>query len=188
MGFTIMLKDNIYLLLFITLFTIYSTKVHSQHITPKYVPMAQKLRSEISDRIAKKYCMSLIGMEGGMSRHVNLLGAVFEIVGPKTKEELRSLLVASVEEFLQTMNSNEEIRPYLRNFPFDASNISIKIHVVDKQNKQIVHPNLCWGTAICGHISFYSDDENSMCGDYKSSEYESYQEAYAIVKGRKPQT
>ena len=58
---------------------------------------------------------------------INNLGILFQVKRKLSIEQAREILVDCVQEFLTEINSNEEIRPYLENFPFTSKNIHIAL-------------------------------------------------------------
>ncbi len=94
---------------------------------PEYISKADAIRSSVSERLARKYNMCIVGTIDGMMYNVNKLGVMFHIYRPLTLEEAREIYVDCVLEFLNEINNNEEIRPYLVNYPFTLQNVDISI-------------------------------------------------------------
>ena len=94
---------------------------------PRAVVIVDLITADVAAKLAKRYNMRLIGVTGGLARRVNVLGLSFQIRGPLSKEQLRAIVVDCVEEFLLPINTNERLRPSLKNYPFTANEIEIKI-------------------------------------------------------------
>ena len=88
------------------------------------------------------------------------------------------ILVYCAEYFLDQINSNEEIRPFLQNYPFRAENIDLSIYVYSKNRKQFDIGQLSSLAVIKGKIVYYYRDSEYTVD---SSKREDYEEAKKIV-------
>ncbi len=156
----------------------------NQYIPPKYVVLAQEIRYEVAIRLAKKFQMVPIGEGGALCDCVKELFLAFNIQGPLSKDELRNILVDSVEEFIVAVNSNEEIRPYLKVYPFTSQEIKIDLYVIDKHGEEIYDPDISVASARKGKLSYKTTDRNDSFKT-KSTVIESYEDALSIVNMRK---
>jgi hypothetical protein len=101
-------------------------------------------------------------MFGGILRE---LGISFQIVGPLTKEQLRSILVDCATELLCTINANENLRPYLIHYPFTIDQVTIKLFVVDERGYGIEPPKIAIAKAMKGKLTYVT--LGSEIGSYK---------------------
>lgn len=62
------------------------------------------------------------------------LAASFRFYKFATKEESRQLVVDAVQELLSAINNNEQLRPYIKEFPFPANRVKIHIEFVDRES------------------------------------------------------
>ncbi|MFA6502133.1 MAG: hypothetical protein WCT85_05025, partial [Parachlamydiales bacterium] len=69
----------------------------------------------------------------------------------------RELIVYCAEEFLKNINSDEKIRPYLKNYPFVSKNIEVSVY---PQNKNNLTDKLEIISFSHGNIRYYIRDEN----------------------------
>ncbi|HEV8052861.1 MAG TPA: hypothetical protein VGP47_10235 [Parachlamydiaceae bacterium] len=152
----------------------------SQHISPPYVEMAAKIRSEVAHKLAKRHNMRIFGLGGGMADCVNFLGLDFQIQGPLSKEQLRRILIDSVQELLKAVNSDEQIRPFLKNYPFTEKEIMITLFVIDKRGENIYDPQIAVATSGQGTMSYNTDDKDNKFV-YKQKIKEDYQTALKII-------
>ncbi len=72
--------------------------------TPMHIKVADSIQEVVGDRLAERHKMKLIGQSGALFRTINELGFRFQAVGPKTKEELREILIDSAEELVNAVN------------------------------------------------------------------------------------
>jgi hypothetical protein len=83
----------------------------------------------------KKYNLYCFGNGGGFFERVNKIIIDFKTQGPKSLEELRELIIDITEDLLSRYNTNEEIRPYLKNYPFTVMNLDLSILLCDENGK-----------------------------------------------------
>jgi len=152
-----------------------------EKITRDYIDMADEITAEVESILIKRYNMRTLGFTGGMMGSIYLIGLEFEIQGPLSKERLREIVVDCVEEFLAPINANEEIRPYLRNYPFTEKEIKIKLFVVDLSRKDVYEPYFMIASAFDGKVYYKSKDKNLKYG-YTQDIEEDYQTALKIVR------
>lgn len=153
------------------------------YVPAVYVSMAKGIMEEMSKVLPKKYGMEVVSTTAGLARSVNVLGLGFQIDGPLTKEQLREILVNCEEEFLARVNQNENIRPYLKNYPFTSENIELDIYVQDSQTGlEAVDPNISVASISNGCVVYCSEFKDPKTPGYKSKEVESYEDALRIVK------
>jgi hypothetical protein len=162
-----------------------SDSVNPKIVIPVYYDMANQLNSEIIKGLSKRFNMNAVGITAGLADHVNVLGAMFQIRGPLSKDELRQILVDCVQEYLQQLNSNEKIRPFLKNYPFLAEDINISILVVDKKGLCVKHPAFCI-VANSGKTVWFATNEPG--GAYKYEEEETFEESLKIVTEQNKKT
>lgn len=176
---------SIYILLLLFLIFACGTYFMSNRHTPSdYVIMAHQIRTDIAEKLSKRYNMQVVGVGGGMAGSVNVIGLSFQILGPLSKEKLREILVDCVEEFLAPINANENIRPFLKNYPFTEKEIVITIFIVDASGRNVYDPDVVVATAFNGKIWYYTEDKDNKFR-YKQKIQEDYQTALKIVREAK---
>ncbi len=102
----------------------------------------------IADQITKQTILLLkkekgliaIGTGGGMMGDIYNMGISFQYFHPVNLEEARKLLVYACQTYLNNINSNKEVRPYLHNYPFSIKNIEIRIWL-RQPNGDFLPPN-----------------------------------------------
>lgn len=158
--------------------------MRNNYSSPEYVVISEKILSDIAITLSKRHKMSFFGDVGGMARCVNLLGLVFQIPGPLSKNQLREILIDCVEELLNAINTNEKLRPYLKNYPFTAKEVEIKLFIIDQKGEDIYDPEIDVAAAHNGILRFTTTDKNNTFV-YKSQIKEDYETALKIVKEKK---
>lgn len=123
-----------------------------------------KILEKTSKKLEKKYQMSTCGSGIGMPNGiVGMLALSFEKVGPLTKDEGRKIVVNCVQEMMNAVNTNEQIRPFLKNFPFKPTNVEIAIFLRDKSRDFIYEPDYGIISATNGDVNYrFTKIENPL--------------------------
>jgi hypothetical protein len=89
------------------------------------------LADEQMSRYAKKAYQEkgivLEGSGGQMMNDIKVFTLSFNCYDYLTLEQTRALVVQVIQEFLEQVNGNEEIRPYLHTYPLTVQNVSLMI-------------------------------------------------------------
>lgn len=118
---------------------------------------------------------------GGMDK-VWLMSISFDRCGdPLDEKEARSLVIQCVDDFLVAVNSNEQLRPFLRDYPFTAKNLSLDIFNFNKDQSLHIFPSIAIVSNSEGKIGFFTKEASDVYG-YYTKKYETYDEAVAILK------
>jgi hypothetical protein len=144
--------------------------------------IANQVLTKLAGQLTKKYHLKVVGDSAEMPEGViSNLGLRFHIRRVLKKEELREILVGCVEAFLEEINSNEEIRPYLGVYPFTPKNISIGIIMLTSEGKDVYDPDIEASFAGGGKLWYGTTARNQKYG-YKSEYEENFEEAKDLVK------
>lgn len=106
--------------------------------TLPHVRAAHKVMDSFTKKM-KKEGLYLQGSGGAMMRDIQYITLGYEIVQKMTVEEARMLFISKAEALLDQINSDENIRPYLHDYPFTSKNIFFKITFC-KPNGEFVDP------------------------------------------------
>lgn len=147
----------------------------------EHVSISNKINSELIIRLAKEKKLKLQGTGASMMDNVKMVGLDFLSEEPSSLEEARILIVDVTEELLKTYNANEQIRPFLANYPLNSNNvhimISFPIESSYRENKKIV-----FVYTKNGHI-YYCDYDTE-----KERYTEIFQEPYEDALKKHPPT
>lgn len=178
--------SNLFYIYFLLLVTFFSGIIFTNRYSPpEYIAISDKIRVEVAKNLIKRHSMLVVGTRDGMIDCLNMVGLNFQIQGPLGKEILRSILIDSVEEFLKQINTDEKIRPFLKNFPFTEKEIEIVIFVKDKNDNELFDPDISVASAVNGKIYFNTVDKFNSRGPYKQWIEEDYQTAKAMILQKK---
>ncbi|HEY4831656.1 MAG TPA: hypothetical protein VIH61_03750, partial [Waddliaceae bacterium] len=83
----------------------------------------------------REYNLYLIGSGGGIPDYVTNFSLYYILTDKVEMPEARKIFVNNVEDLLQLINSNEQIRPYLSNYPFTINNLEFGLAFEDEFGK-----------------------------------------------------
>ncbi len=107
------------------------------HQSPRYVKLAHKITDEIATTLLKEKKLYLIGTGEGMMDDIKMMAMSFEYYQELDLKAARELLLYVINEYLSNINNNEEVRPYLHEYPFTAKNIEIRIYIYNSDGTEI---------------------------------------------------
>lgn len=124
----------------------------------------------------------LCGSGGAMMDNIKKIHLGFDLKKKVEIDEARLRLVEMTEEFLEEINSDEKLRPYLDNYPFNHKNAELSIGF--KDSKGFFFEEGVATVMIVGNKVFYSisKDRTSPLVTVLS---ETYSEAFEKVKQQK---
>ena len=152
-----------------------------------YADIAREIRTQIGKKLAKKHQMDLIGVGGGMMGSVYMIGLTFQIHHPMDRDEARARIVDCVEELLAAVNSNEEIRPFLKDYPFTTKNVKLAIFINYPDGREVFDPQI--GIVSVDQrdsITYRTKEPNKS--SYKHRYHEPYSEALTMLRKKCIQT
>jgi len=150
----------------------------------KYANQSINQACKIINKEKKLYA---IGTGGEMLDEVNALCLTFEGYQEIGLEEARELIVYCVSTFLNIINSNQQLQPYLGNYPFTSQNVEIMIFLYKPDRQEVGPDNISLVRSMKGLVEYHYGYPL-----YKISEpflRESYQEAcdkLALEKKKPP--
>jgi hypothetical protein len=121
----------------------------------------------------------LLGSGGALMHDVKLVDFHFMTCEKKMNiKYARRMIVETIESFLKQINANEDIRPFLHNFPFLVTNLEIIISCSDDHDIEPENFIVMVGT-IKGKLRYFVKKHD---GNYKKVHEEPYEEGLQIIK------
>ena len=139
---------------------------------------AHQIMDETINTLSKKYNINPCGI--GMNGKFEYLEISFQVRHSFDKDELRDMLFDCADEFLKNINSNEKIRPHLKNYPFEYKNAGIVFFISDERGSDLFHPNICVAKTTSYGVAFLTDDPDIKY-KYKERFQETHEEAIKLV-------
>ena len=138
--------------------------------------------AKAGDTIGKKYQMSRFSIGGGIENGIWLMSLDFQRYGSRLNEQkARQLIIKCLNDFLELVNNDLELRPYLKVYPFKAQNIDLGIFNYNKDKTNVFYPYINVISAKEGKLSYFTKEESND-KKFKTEKYETYDEAVAILE------
>lgn len=149
-----------------------------------YEKDADAVTARVAKKIHQETGLKLMGIGGGMIQQINRMGMSFARYGDLSMEEARELLVYCVEEYLDAINADEKIRPYLCCYPFSPNNIEINIFIYGEDRRAPPIGFLTVVAEIYGRMTYKIHQPDPVI--MKTIHEEPYNEAKKLVEQQDP--
>lgn len=145
----------------------------------KHEILADRVTAQVAKDLSKRYGLKVVGSGGSVHEDVKKLALSFSYYGEMSQDEYRQLIVNCAEYYLGKINSEEELKPHLHNYPFDSKNIELSIFIFDENKKRLEVGELSCVYVINGKVVFsFRDSEYTVDTEHE----EPYEEALRIVR------
>ncbi|MBA2369935.1 MAG: hypothetical protein H0V82_13105 [Candidatus Protochlamydia sp.] len=91
------------------------------------------LLTEFTEDIFKKFGLKVWSIGGKWINGIEEVGAKFVLNQCVTHDEARQLLIEVSKKLLSTINNNEKVRPYLKEYPFPPSLLKLRFNIEEKE-------------------------------------------------------
>ncbi len=143
---------------------------------------AREVRRRVAYKLKKEKELYPCGTGAQMMDEIQMLGLAFNYFQPVDIEKSRKLLIDAVDEFVNAVNEDTEIRPYLGNYPFEPKNIDIRIFMKNRDGSELPRGVLHCISSIDGILEY--DISDPQTGRLRTIFKETYAEALERL-GRK---
>jgi hypothetical protein len=149
-----------------------------------YITMANRLLSKTAKQLKVEKGLIPIGDMGQMMGNIQAMGLSFQYFHIINLEEARNLLVYASNVFLNNINENKEIRPYLNNYPFTPKNIELVIFLYQSDRNNPTQGSLAVLTLIRGILTYKlaAPDQTTLWPILHEETYEEGLEIYQNSK------
>ena len=150
---------------------------------PEYITLADKITGQVCEEITLPKDLHLTGYGGALIYDVKELALHFDACECLNLEEARKLYIEMTETYLDYINEDEAIKPYLHNYPFTIQNLDLTIAFLDRSGAH--QGNGCIAFIFfnpkTSEIFFrtYNPDNDKLTPFHE----EPYEEAKRIVQG-----
>ena len=146
-----------------------------------YSKLANQIKAQFARAVQKEYGFRACSVGGSMPYDVENIIMGFVSYKRTEKDEARALFIELSSLLSSMINDHEEIRPYLREYPFPPTRAWVTISFEDKKTKDRYRDGSIGSVSIGrdGDVFYYSNDPNDP--KKKIEEREPYAEAEKIV-------
>lgn len=142
--------------------------------------LVNKVRKKVSDELSERFGLVPFGSGGQMMNQVEMLMLAFLYNEPIDESKARMLLIASVNVFIDAVNDENCLKPYLSNSPFEPKNIQLEIYLRDTQERNLTEGRLSVVTAKNGFLEYHIRDQNTH--NLLTVRRETFEEAKEILQ------
>lgn len=153
------------------------------HRSAPHVALADQQMHSFVKEMFKDKQLYVSGAGGSLMEDIKQLGIDFTSYDNQrlSVAEARKLIVEITEKFIDEINRNEKIRPYLSKFPVDCNNVALAISFYEKPHKRI--PDEFVGRLRQENGMVYYGYYDAKEDRFKNEGYrERYEDALRIVK------
>lgn len=146
-----------------------------------YETIANITTKEVALRLKKEKGLQCIGSGGRMMNDIQRMGVSFQLFHEVDFTEARRLLVYVTTEYLNAINNNKEIRPYLHNYPFKPENVEIMIWIQEPNGQDVPFEKIDFMSSIDAILEYKVATGQEPYSNKKIHE-ETYEKALKIVQ------
>ena len=168
-----------YFLYFFLLWANFCISNEMNNQLPEPDRIAHNIIDETIDILTKKHPIKPCGI--GMNGKFEYLEISFQVSEILNKQKARAMLFDCKEIFLEKINNNEKIQPYLKSHPFTFENVGIVFYIGDEKNNDVFHPEISVARWSSNGVSFKTTDKENIYR-FKEVYQETHEEALALVK------
>jgi hypothetical protein len=156
------MKSFFYILI-ISFFTLSCSDHKNQ--TVNYEKIADKITIETAKNLKEEKNLFLIGIGGRMMHDIQMMGMSFNYYQKVDLSSARKLLVEAVETYLSNINNNQNIKPFLHEYPFTAKNVEVRIFIYEPDRSELPPEDIYRISSRNGILRYYNrlDRDNPIC-------------------------
>ena len=140
--------------------------------------------SSFVKKMKQKYQLESLSIGGKINPTIEEIGAKFTLIKRTTQEEARAILLTVIDQLIQTINTNDQLRDYLVEFPFPTDRLKIGISFTKKNYCSYRDGSMESVTLDNNELTYYQKPlTTALAGPWDTPIFakESYQEALKIA-------
>jgi len=132
---------------------------------PNYEKIADAITGNTAKKLKKQKNLFLIGIGGRMMDDIQMMAMSFSYYHEVNVEQARELITYAINEYLADINNNQEIRPYLHEYPFTSKNVEIRLFIYGPDRRELSPEKIGYVSSIDGVLEYYtrSDKDHPIC-------------------------
>ncbi|MDN3505777.1 MAG: hypothetical protein P0S96_00930 [Simkaniaceae bacterium] len=151
-----------------------------------YEALADEVTYLFIREVDEEFGFKCFSTGGSMPSDIEDLNVGFMAYRKATIEEARHLEVVLMEKFLNIINKQKKVRPFLRDYPFTKDRICVSISFYDKKDYPQFEDSISRVFSVRGNI-IYKLFNPENCSSAVLAE-EKYEEAYQKVRVKLPES
>ena len=142
--------------------------------------LVDQITTQVAKKLQKQLQLLCIGTGGAMMNEIEILAMSFAYYKEVDLKKARKLLVAAIRDYLHAINSSEEIRPYLKNYPFTVKGLDFAIFMFQPNGSEVETGKIRLFESNRNNLEFYIQEPNPFMKPPFHTE--TYEEALRIVE------
>lgn len=134
---------------------------YGQETPTDKLTMINQVRKNAAAKLRKDKQLYAIGTGAQAMDQIKMLALSFTYYNELTIEEGRELLIYAVSEFVNCVNEEGKIKPFLANVPFTPKNIEVMIFLKKADGSEIEGNKLHVITSIGGVLEYDIQDQST---------------------------
>lgn len=133
-----------------------SNLIAKERKPPDYLKYVDEIVGNFVDAMKKKYSLHCYGSGGSMPTDVEKIEVLFISYSNPSINEARKMEVNAIQELLHCINTHEKIRPYLREYPFNANRVGVSISFRTKTDTRSLDKSVAYVSIGNSKIFYYT--------------------------------
>jgi hypothetical protein len=150
----------------------------------KDVLLVRDINKKTIIKLKQEKNLRSFGTSACMMYEITMLGLSFVYYNPIDVLEARNLIIYTVDEYLDAINSNVELRPYLDHWPFTAKDVELDITILKPNGAEVDAEKLNFVSCKENVVRYYQNKPESKSMPPPLVK-ESYEEASQLLKDSK---
>jgi hypothetical protein len=133
--------------------------------SPRYVKLAHEITEKVAKELKAQKNLYLIGTGGRMMDDIQMMAMSFNYYQEVNLEQARKLLIYVINEYISDINNDQDVRPYLHEYPFTSKNVEIRIFIYGPDRRKLPPEKIGYISSIDGVLEYYTraDDDHPIC-------------------------
>jgi len=110
------------------------TSVHCSELPPKYEVLAHQITLEVAKELHLSLGLDPIGLGGSMMTNIESFTLALRTYKSVSVEQARACVISCVTLYLQKINANSDVQPFLQEKPFTAKHLTLQFLVLDQND------------------------------------------------------
>lgn len=157
----------------------------NKYETPASVKAVNKQMGHSVKMLSQKYNIRPCAITIAMPEcDIQYLELKFDMLGPLPQDNIRKVLINSVHDFLNSINSDQELCSFLKNGHLDISEVGISLFLSDANCYPINQPEIGIASIRKGELEYIRCDPNDISINGMTSNTETYEKALQILQSQ----
>ena len=153
------MKKTGIIILFLVAFSFLFVQYLNTEKEPDYCKYVDQVTGAFKTSVKKKYQLTATMQGGSFMDQIKTISIFFQTSNKEySVTEARGLIVSCVEEYLERINGNEKVRPFLEHYPFKEGGVEFQITFYEKPLVRVKQEYICTVGIVNEKVYYYVYD------------------------------